>query len=46
VTTHLTEVDEALRLEPPDDAPARRCGLSAANSALATAERALEEERR
>ena len=46
MTTHLTEVDEALRLEPPDDAPVRRCGLPAANSALTSAERVLEEERR
>ena len=46
MTTHPTEVDEALRLEPPDDAPARRRGLPAANSAHATAERVLEEERR
>jgi hypothetical protein len=41
---HLTEVDEALRLEPPDDAPC--CGLPAANGAPASAERVLEEERR
>ena len=46
MTTQLTEVDEGLRLEPPDDAPARRRGLPAANSAHATAERVLEEERR
>jgi hypothetical protein len=46
VTTQLTEVDEALRLEPPDDAPARRRGLPGANGAHATAERVLEEERR
>ena len=45
MTTQLTEVDEALRPEPPCDAPAR-CGLQAADRSCATAERVLQEERR